>query len=276
MRSNTQPTRLSTQGLPMPDMAPNHFSETHYVNLESKCRKHVYLIKIAVSSSNESSDIENRTVRFMLCAKTTTVKGSEGQVYYHYREAKEPLHFDGQYNQFHLTIYHLQKRVSFGLHADILITPEEMRGFGLGSYCMSLLIEYLQTKYPLYTVNSGFLSRGDAETAEAQGIRDNFYRNLGFDVIVDEVGHGKFSATNSMSLKTNFSDKVQIIDALQVSNELYNSQRAHKSALEQNERFEKEVARLNKTIDDGDKQKRKYQQIALAALIVAIFSFVLR
>jgi hypothetical protein len=258
----------------MPDMIPNNFSQSHYVNVDSKCQKHVYLIKIAVNSSNESSDIENRTVRFMICAKTNTVKSSEGQVYYHYREAKEPLHFSEQYNQFHLTIYHSRKIVAFGLQADILITPRELRGFGLGSYCMSILIEYLQAKYPLYTVNSGSLSIVDAETAEAQGIRDNFYRNLGFEVTVNEVGHGKFSAKNSMSLKTNFSNKVKKVDALQISNELYNCQRAHKSALDQNERFEKEVARLNKTIDESDKQIRKYQKIALAALVIVIIIFI--
>lgn len=81
---------------------------------------------------------------------------------------------------FDLKLDHRNKTATFATRCDVII-PEELRGFGLGSYAFSRLIEWGKTQQPSYRVGKLRLANTDAQTDEARDRRNRFYRKHGFE-----------------------------------------------------------------------------------------------
>lgn len=125
--------------------------------------------------------------------------------------------FDYLYNTFQIMIDNHHKTIKFGPTGNILLS--ENRGMGLGSFCMSKLIERIKKSYSGYRIHNGSLSFVDAADELSWKIRDTFYSHLGFTVSVDEKGSGKFSSTVD-SLKTNYG-KLTEISTLALLSQIY-------------------------------------------------------
>ncbi|MDI5832610.1 hypothetical protein OCF84_21185 (plasmid) [Shewanella xiamenensis] len=146
--------------------------------------------------------------------------------------------FKNLYDTFQIIIDNHKKSIRFGPVGNIILTKN--RGIGLGSFCMSILIERIQNRYRDYTIIDGSLSAVDAAIKENWLSRDAFYQNLGFVVEVDSDGDGKFSATVD-SLKTNYG-KISIVSTLELMSKIFE----HRS----------EIERLNRVIDFSEKRFR--------------------
>lgn len=63
---------------------------------------------------------------------------------------------------------------------DTKIAVPELRGMGIGSLMMSLLIEIVQSKLPPLEVETIYLSGEDAKTDEERNRRNGFWKKLGY------------------------------------------------------------------------------------------------
>jgi len=62
----------------------------------------------------------------------------------------------------------------------------ELRGIGLGSFFMGLIVNWVNS-LPELPVAPIYLSIDDAKTSEAKNSRNRFWRKLGFELILDET-----------------------------------------------------------------------------------------
>lgn len=62
----------------------------------------------------------------------------------------------------------------------------ELRGIGLGSFFMALIINWVNS-LPELPVAPIYLSIDDAKTSEAKNGRNRFWRKLGFELVLDET-----------------------------------------------------------------------------------------
>lgn len=60
------------------------------------------------------------------------------------------------------------------------LLPQRLWGFGIGSYLLSILINWAKQHYPSATVVPLRLGKGDASLDEARDHRNRFYESLGF------------------------------------------------------------------------------------------------
>ena len=194
----------------------------------------IWLIRASTKASNspvytlmvqsfgyEDEYSEIRAIKIALCQKDVICKHEDGTVYFKNRTIVDKPEFVYLYNTFQVVVNKRQKRIKFGPSGNILISSEELRGLGIGSYCMSKLVGFLQLKYPDYHIFSGSLSHVDARTLAEQAQRDNFYKNRGFEVLVNDKGIGKFSASSPMQLSTKFnSEKIFEMGQLYLLNKI--------------------------------------------------------
>jgi len=75
--------------------------------------------------------------------------------------------------------------VDIGAGSRYIELPE-LRGVGLGSFFMALMIEWAQS-LPEVPVATIYLSIDDAKTSAAKNSRNQFWRKLGFELILDET-----------------------------------------------------------------------------------------
>lgn len=108
-------------------------------------------------------------------------------------------------NSFEVVICKQSQTATFGPKGSISVS-KKYRGYGLGSYFMSLLILQLHSKYPDVAINSGCLSPVDGADIVNRIRRNTFYEHLGFTVESDEYGSGTFKANSASDLKTNFNE----------------------------------------------------------------------
>lgn len=71
------------------------------------------------------------------------------------------------------------EKAKFATKTDIYL-PEGLRGFGIGTYIMSNLIQWGANKKPDYPVERLRLSHFDAKIDEDRDLRNSFYEKLGF------------------------------------------------------------------------------------------------
>lgn len=107
---------------------------------------------------------------------------------------------------FSITADHINQQIHFGPSGNLGMVTQEYQGRGIGRYCMAQLIKEVATKYPNYQISNGKLSYVDADTEEKKLNRNNFYRNLGFSLVLDEDetdGHFKCRSVSHLNIKWN-------------------------------------------------------------------------
>ena len=85
----------------------------------------------------------------------------------------------GWFNSFQLSVNHSEQIVRFGPSGNLLITDEELRGLGIGTFTWRMLIEWAKNKFPEYKVYRVELSRVDA-TSDNLERRNHFFQKHGF------------------------------------------------------------------------------------------------
>lgn len=208
------------------------------------------------------------------CAETRACIDGEGRTYHANSSINEEPTFQHLTNTFQIVVNKTKQKIKFGPEGNIIVSNKAHQGLGIGSYCMSKLIEYMHIKYPNYTIASGNLSVEDAKDPINQARRDAFYDNLGFNVNTDKHGHGSFSASSPQQLKTNYNpQKVSEIDQIQLLKVAVNNRTKLIEQSSQIERLLKEVDKNSNKYWELYRTKSKYQAatVFLLALIPSYF-----
>lgn len=208
------------------------------------------------------------------CAETRAFIDGDGRIYHANNSIDENPTFQHLTNTFQIVVDKTKQRIKFGPEGNIIVSNKDHQGLGIGSYCMSKLIEYIHKMYPNYTIVSGKLSFQDAKDPINEARRDAFYKNLGFNVITDMQGDGSFSASSAQQLKTNFNpQKVSEIDPIQLLKIALESKVKESQQSQQIERLLSEVDKNCKKYWDLYRKKSNYQAVTafLLALIPSYF-----
>lgn len=95
---------------------------------------------------------------------------------------------------FNVVADHNNKTVTLGPTGALGMLPKDIQGKGVGTYCISRLINLLLPKCEYYSLTPGKLSVVDASNESSKQNRNNFYRRLGVTLSLDEnEQYGKFS-----------------------------------------------------------------------------------
>lgn len=177
-------------------------------------------------------------------------------------------------NKFQVVIDNTEKTVKFGPTGNIILHGD-FRSFGIGTYCMSKLIEIVQLRFNDYRVLKGELGVGDAQ-ADNKDRRNNFYKNL-FESVVfydSNKAKGSFGASNVSKLKTHYSTRVQIeeIDCFKYIKEHFELEKTIKKKDEQIKRLLKSNDNNLDEITDLFRFKLKtYFILAVVIVIGTVF-----
>jgi GNAT superfamily N-acetyltransferase len=117
---------------------------------------------------------------------------------------------------FQLVVDKTNKVVRFGPIGNLGLMYPQHQGLGIGTYCMSRLIAWSQSRFNGYGVESGGLSSVDANTEALKLKRNTFYSNLGFKLEFDSEnkssGSFKVDSVNQLKSKWNRSKVREIKD----------------------------------------------------------------
>ncbi|MDI5832612.1 hypothetical protein OCF84_21175 (plasmid) [Shewanella xiamenensis] len=208
------------------------------------------------------------------CAETRVFIDGEGRTYHANYNIDDNPTYQHLINTFQIVIDKTQQKLRFGPRGHIIVANKDRQGLGIGSYCMSKLIEHALKKFPDYKIISGDLSFEDARDPINHARRDSFYKNLGFNVNTNNRGEGKFSALSVKQLKTHYNpQKVSDIDPIQLLKVALDC-KAKKSEQEgMIERLQAEVDKNSNKYWDLYRKKSNYQAttIFLLTLIPAYF-----
>ncbi|GGB53465.1 hypothetical protein GCM10011607_12530 [Shewanella inventionis] len=174
---------------------------------------------VFVVELQQYEDLESEIIRIRIAyaGSSNNEINDEGRVRVENWGTNDVFEFSYLKNQFQILIDKQQETIRFGPAGNLGMLDNKFKGLGIGSYCMSKLIDIIKKKYADFSVSSGKLSGVDASNEESQSIRDYFYRNLGFQVDVDNDGNGLFFVDSVNKLKTNYNlSKVSEIDAMQL------------------------------------------------------------
>lgn len=176
-------------------------------------------------------------------------------------------------NKFQVIINNDKKNIKFGPTGNIILKDKEFRSFGIGTYCMSKLIEILQLRFPDYKVLNGELGSGDA-TPDNKYRRNSFYNNL-FEYInfSDESNAiGKFGAKTVSNLKRHTSSRVKL-EEFDYIEHLKNNFDLEKKINKQEEKIKLMLER-NKNNDNEIYKLQKFKYITVTIVAFAIISFI--
>ncbi len=103
--------------------------------------------------------------------------------------------------KFSLSVDHDKQLVVFGPVGELGMVPFDLRGAGIGRFCVSRLVDELAFKFDGYAVHSGKLSFVDASDESSKNNRNNFYIKLGFTLELDETSSfGRFHCSDTKKL----------------------------------------------------------------------------
>ena len=182
---------------------------------------------------------------------------------------------DRDVSQFDLVLSHHQddRLARFATKVDVMLSSN-LRGCGVGSYVFSKLIEWGKIIAPTYAVESLKLGFVDAETDEAKQTRNNFYSQLGFELVfkndpTEKVGWARAASMSTLHTHVN-KDKIRVLDPSDFITEL---QRKIEDNENLNEGLRKSVASYSNLLTI--QSKKLFRAYAVTAFsIVALLAVV--
>jgi len=114
------------------------------------------------------------------------------------------------YNYFEFEVK--ENKLRLGPKGNVMLEPE-IRGYGIGSLMMSILIEQTKKELPNVSVLPINLSFVDCRDKESWERRDTFYQNFGWEIFLfDEIGNGTTEAIPLNKLNPHFKKTTIFLD----------------------------------------------------------------